>query len=165
MTFTRLPNGRQTYVGRRGRTTDAMTAVPKVPGATRWAARADRTLEISPLALPAPVPLLVSSAALDKQLTNQAGYIVGWSLLSTATTTGARVEFYDGTGTTGQLLAAVGIAAGTSSHESVNPPGWTVRAGVYQHIIAGPLSGVLWFLPTGRDDRDEAAAPGSWGAA
>lgn len=149
MSFITLPSGRSTYVGRRGRVSASLAAPPAAPMAEPWDATVKRTLNASPLALPAPVPLRILSTPGARQLYRASGYIVGWTARETSGSSAAVANLWDGESTSGQLVAAIGLVAGGTSNLTMPAPGWTVESGLYLDVASGAFDGVVWFLPTG----------------
>jgi hypothetical protein len=68
------------------------------------------------------------------------GRLVGWSILSTP---GATIRLYDGRDDSGELLAVLKLAAGTTSNHPLPAPG--VSFGEALYIAAdGPVEGSLY---------------------
>jgi len=154
-----LPNGRTTYIGRRGRLPAGYGDNPPPPGATPLSAVVKAALQASPLTLPAPVPLRVLSSAGSGQLAGLPGFIVGWSISETSGSAACLAKLLDGRDATGQLLAAVGLPESQSSQHSCAAPGLTVLDGLYLDVVSGAFDGAVWYLPVSNDGPAAAAPP------
>lgn len=141
------PSGVRTYIGRRGRLTGTLATPPAPPAAVTWQTMGDRLLQASPLSLPAPIPFRVLSTNGSGQLTDLPGFIVGWAVRETSGSAAAAAELWDGQNTSSQLLASIGLVTSGGSVETMSPPGWTVRSGLYLHVASGAFDGVVWLVP------------------
>lgn len=158
-----LPNGVQTYIGRRGRLPDGYGDSPPPPDAVAVTAMSQRALISSPLLLPGPIPFRVLSTAGSEVLTMLPGFIVGWSVFETSGSSRAAIQLFDGENTSAQLLASIGVGAGEGSQLSVSAPGWTVRNGLYVSYATGSFDGTIWYLPADNEGSPAAAAALSGG--
>lgn len=157
MTIRTLPNGTRQYVGRRSRLPDSMVNPPPPPAAQPLAAEARNTLRWDVTNLPVAVPLSVSSTAGSGQLTELAGFIVGWSVRETSGSAAFAAELYEGGGSGGQLLAEIGAPSSQVSNGQPSSPGWYCQGGLYLSSVSGAFKGVVWYVPT--QIADPAATP------
>jgi len=158
-----LPDGTTTYIGRRSRLPDGYGTPPPPPGAVSQAPVTQRTLQWSPVALPAPLPLRILSTAGSRVISQLPGFVVGWSVLETSGNARAALQLFDGQGTTAALIASIGLAEGEASQLSIGPPGWTVYSGLYLSAATGAFDGTIWFLPAEGAETPAAAPPASGG--
>ena len=154
-----LPNGQTTYIGRRGRLPAGYGDNPPPPSATPLTAVVNAMLQASPLAQPAPIPLRALSTAGSKQLSQLAGFVVGWSLSETSGSAACLVKLFDGENTSGQLLAAIGLPESEGSQYVAPVPGLTVLTGLYLNVASGAFDGTVWYLPVSNQGPASAAPP------
>ena len=68
---------------------------------------------------------------------------MGWSIRENAgTPAAAAVRLRDGSG--GQILASIGLAAGQSSAQTLQPLGVNFRTGIFVEIVAGSVEGSVF---------------------
>lgn len=79
--------------------------------------------------------------------TSLPGFLVGYSVRETSGTAAAVVELHDGTDSSGQVVATIGLAAGASKEVMGGPPGVLCRAGLYATVVTGAAKGVAWWVP------------------
>ena len=154
-----LPNGQQTYIGRRGRLPDGYGDTPPPPGATPMTAIVKAMLQASPLVQPAPVPLRILSSNGSGQLSELAGFVVGWSLAETSGSAACLAKLFDGQAASGQLIAAIAATESAGSVLAANPPGLTVLNGLYLDVVSGAFDGVVWYLPVSNQGPAAASPP------
>lgn len=74
------------------------------------------------------------------------GRLLGYSLYESAgTPAAAAVSLYDGTSTSGQFLARVGLASSGVANTWFGPQGVTFSNGLYVGAFTGSLAGNLYF--------------------
>lgn len=72
---------------------------------------------------------------------------MGYSMRETTGTAAAQVRLHDGTGDTGELLAVIELAAGTSDNMPPVPPGIEVSTGsIWVEMVNGSVDGVIYWV-------------------
>jgi hypothetical protein len=96
-----------------------------------------------------PVPRIVNiqASSANKQLVTGVGLIQAVKLLNPQATTAARVRLFDGTDTTGQLLASLAAPAGLGDIMPVNGPGIPFNIGIWLQVYTGSPDLIVIYLP------------------
>jgi hypothetical protein len=73
-------------------------------------------------------------------------WVLGWSLAETTGTGTARVRIYDGTSSSGSMLASVNLAANDSVRDVLAEGLLKPTSGaVYVQVAAGSVEGSIWW--------------------
>ncbi len=89
-------------------------------------------------------PVAVPTTTANVQVTNRNSIMTGWSFRETTGNAGAVLRIVDGHDANGQLVAAVGLSAGTAQVVSVAPGGLSISVGVYIDVVSGSIEGAIW---------------------
>lgn len=81
-------------------------------------------------------------------------YLAGWSIRETTGAAGATVDLIDGADAGGVPIAQLGIGAGLSTSTSMGGHLLVIRNGLFVNVLAGAITGVLWFADRLGDPRD-----------
>lgn len=76
-----------------------------------------------------------------------AGTLAGWSLHETTGAAGAVVRLHDGVDTSGDVVAAVSLAAGADSTRWLLPHGVGFAGGLFCEVVSGAVEGALYTGP------------------
>jgi len=97
--------------------------------------------------LPPPLNVTIGGGGTPAQIVTGVGLILCISAGNTSTTALARWLLYDGTDTTGQLLACLSGAAGATVNVTPCPPGIPFNRGVFVNRPVGGFSAVMTYIP------------------
>lgn len=96
-----------------------------------------------PAARAFPLGFLSSS----KQVIGGMALLRGWSFREDNGGAPAAVDIYDGTSTTGTLIATITLTAGESTRDPVPDSGIACPAGIFVNVTAGTIRGSIWYSP------------------
>lgn len=88
-----------------------------------------------------------ASTAADVQLMTGIGQVTNATLLNLAATVAAKVILYDGTDTTGDVIAGMGAAAGFGDDIGPGYPGLPFRRGLFLHVVSGTVAVSVSYVP------------------
>lgn len=88
-----------------------------------------------------PFALLTTSV----QITSMAGLLMGWSLFETSGSSPATAILWDGANANGKRTGAISVAAGGESQVSFFDYGVDIESGLYLAVVAGSITGVIYF--------------------
>jgi len=92
------------------------------------------TDELAPVAIPL------------AQTQNNDYFLMGWCITETSGSTKAEVDIYDGTDTNGQLVAPIGLPAGTCNVQRFPGKGIWLRNGLFSTVASGTVKGALYVV-------------------
>lgn len=94
-----------------------------------------------------PVVVPLASPAASGQVINIAGRITWFSLRETSGAAAAVVRYYDGSGASGKLMAAISLQASESTREWVGNHGLPFGGGLYLQVVSGSVEGSIVYVP------------------
>lgn len=72
--------------------------------------------------------------------------LLGWSLAESTGSAAAKVRIYDGTGTSGRLMAVIALVSGASSHVYMAQGGLELFNGaLYLQVVSGSVEGSVYW--------------------
>jgi len=83
----------------------------------------------------------------DQQMMTGIGQVTQATLVNLAATVAGKVILYDGTDTTGDVIAALGAGAGFGSDVGPGFPGIPFRRGIFLHIVSGTVTVSVTYVP------------------
>lgn len=89
------------------------------------------------------VPLSFAALTAGTLIYNRGAVLVGTAFEETTGTATARVELIDGGDANGELVYAVRLAANESARDWPPSPRLACQFGIYVHVTAGSVAGVL----------------------
>lgn len=96
------------------------------------------------------LPFAATSA--DVTLYTGAAVLLGWALVETTGTASAALDIRDGTGTAGQSVVPVTLAANESTRDYPPGNGIAIQFGLFIDMTSGSARGTLWYLPVTSED-------------
>ncbi len=94
-----------------------------------------------------PVVVPLAAPAASGQVVNIAGRITWFSLRESGGANPAVVRLYDGSGTSGKLMASISLQAAESTREWVGNHGLPFNGGLYLQVVSGAVEGSIVYVP------------------
>lgn len=91
------------------------------------------------------IPIRVDNVHTTQVLVSGAGLLVNWALHETASAAGS-VDFYDGSGTGGALLASANVPSGGSPQPPGGREAVLFRNGLTIDVATSTLKGAVWVI-------------------
>jgi hypothetical protein len=89
----------------------------------------------------------IADAATNPNIVTGASVLLGWSLRETTGAAGATGIIYDGSATTGQIVAPINLAPSETTRDWFGPHGLRIDVGLYFDPTAGTIDGAVWYVP------------------
>lgn len=90
-------------------------------------------------------PVSQRAVTADVQLVGMGGRLMGWALRESTGSSFAGIEFYDGSGIGGQLIAPVNVGQGGFLPFWYGDLGIDIEQGIFMHVVAGSVDVVLYY--------------------
>lgn len=90
------------------------------------------------------LPFDIPTTTADTEIVSRPCLLVGWSLIETTGSAGAKAEFFAAQGTQGPRVGESNMASGTSDTQTLAAEGVLCEGGVNLHVISGSVRGVVY---------------------